>query len=126
MRLLSALFAIVLVAAITMAFGVAFTLWHGMGQAGAASVLVLYAAAAALTILLFLAGQMMSIQSHAYYLIAAGAVFLCLDVLMWQTFGIMPGRKVFRDGFIPAAIMGLFLGPLYKLIAVPLPAMPRS
>ena len=125
-RAFNTFIAIALAAAIVMAFATTFTKWHGLGPAQASPVLMSYAGAAVLTILLFLAGQLLSIQSHAYYLIVAGAIFLGVDVLVWQEFGIMPGRKVFRDVFIPAAIMGLFLGPLYRMIAVPSAAATRS
>ena len=76
-----------------------------------------YAAAALAVAGVFLAGQLLRIRGHAYYVIVAGLAFLAVDAAVWWRFGIMPGPKSYQDGFVPAAIMGVFLGPLYRVIA---------
>ena len=86
----------------------------------------MYAGALAVAIFLFLVGQFMGISSHAYFLIVGGAVFLGLDFLVWQNFGLMPSVKFLRNGFVPSAIMGLFAGVIYGVIAIPTAERPRD
>jgi hypothetical protein len=116
-RALAVTAGVVAVVAVAMAFGWLHTAWFPYRPEGARTVLMGFAAAAAVVALLFLAGQLLRIRSHAYYIIIAGAAFLALDAAVWWRFGIMPGPKSYQDGFVPAAIMGLFLGPLYRVIA---------
>lgn len=109
--------AILVVVAVSMAFGWLHSYWFGYAPDKAREVLLLYAAAAAVTAGLFLAGQFIPLRGHGYYIIVGGAVFLALDAAVWWRFGIMPGPKSYQDGFVPAAIMGLFLGVVYRVIA---------
>ena len=117
---------ILMFAIITMAFGWLYSWWFGMNPDQHAMLLMIFAAATGLAIGLFLLGQALSIDAHAYYIIVAGAVFLGADILLWLQFGIMPGPKFFQDGFMPASILGVFLGVLYRVIAVHVPPMPRD
>jgi hypothetical protein len=117
---------LLLTAVIAMSFGWLFTVWFGFDGARQEMALTVFAGATLTVIILFLAGQLLGLRSHAYYLICAGAVFFGVDVLNWMAFDIMPGPKFFQDGFVPASIMGLFLGPLYRVVAVPLAQMPRD
>ena len=117
---------LVLVTIIAMGFGWLFTAWFGLSGTQQDLALAIFAGSTFSVIVLFLAGQLLGVQSHAYYLICSGAVFLGVDVLNWLNFDIMPGPKFFQDGFVPASIMGLFLGPLYRVMAVPLEHMPRD
>lgn len=105
------------VAAVTMAFGWLHTWWFSYAPDAALNVLLIYATAAAATAELFLAGQMLRVKSQAYYIIVSALAFLAVDAAVWWRFGIMPGPKSYQDGFVPAAIMGVFLGPLYRVIA---------
>ena len=116
-RTLAQAAALVAVLAVAMAFGWLHTLWFGYAPEGARTVLLAYAAAALAVAALFLAGQLLRIRGHAYYVIVAGLAFLAVDAAVWWRFGIMPGPKSYQDGFVPAAIMGVFLGPLYRIIA---------
>jgi hypothetical protein len=82
-----------------------------------------YSAAATLAVaMLFLAGQLLCLRGYAYFIIVSAAAFLAVDIAVWWRFGISPGPKSYQDGFVPAAIMGVFLGPLYR-IAAPAPAL---
>lgn len=109
-----------------MGFGVAFTLFHGMAPADRASILLLYAAATVLALAGFLGGQAMGMRSLAYYMAVAAVIFLGVDALVWLGYGLMPSSRFLRGGFVPAAIMGVFVGPIYRIIAVPAPAAPRG
>lgn len=125
-RFLLTLLGLGLCAVIAMGFGLAFTQWHGMGPADSTAVLLLYAAATVLALAGFLGGQVMGVRSHAYYMVIAAALFLGVDVLVWLNYGLMPSVKFPRGGFVPAAILGVFLGPVYRVIAVPDLPMPRG
>lgn len=125
-RLFRIILGLVIIAAIAMAFGWTFTWWFGLAPARALEVLLLFAAAMVIVSGLFIAGELIPFRGHAYYVIAGGAVFLATDVVIWWRFGIMPGPKFFQDGFVPAAIMGIFLGPIYRGVAMQKPALPRD
>ncbi len=114
MRLIIALLA---ASSIALGFGWLHTMWFPYEAAEARDVMLVYAAATLLVAGCFLAGQFIPVKGHAYYVIIAGVVFLAVDAIIWWRFGIMPGPKSYQDGFVPAAIMGLFLGPLYRIIA---------
>jgi hypothetical protein len=116
-RILPTLAAVLAVAAVSMAFGWLHTMWFDYAPERAREVLLAYAAAALSVACLFLAGQALRVRGHAYYIIISGLAFLAVDALVWWRFGIMPGPKSYQDGFVPAAIMGVFLGPLYRIIA---------
>ena len=116
-RLLPILAALLTVSAVSLAFGWLHTVWFGFSPAEAREVLLAYAAATLLVAGLFLAGQGIGIRNHAYYIIISGLAFLAVDAAVWWRFGIMPGPKFYQDGFVPAAIMGIFLGPLYRIMA---------
>lgn len=109
--------ALLAVSASSMAFGWLHTAWFGYAPEAAREVLLIYAAATLAVAGLFLAGQLIPVRSHAYYIVLSGLAFLAVDAVVWWRFGIMPGPKSFQDGFMPAAIMGVFLGPLYKILA---------
>jgi hypothetical protein len=117
MRVLMLMAAILGVLAVAMGFGWLHTVWFGYAPEGTWTVLLVYAAAALAVAVLFLAGQLLRIRGHAYYVIVAGLAFLAVDAAVWWRFGIMPGPKSYQDGFVPAAIMGVFLGPLFRIIA---------
>lgn len=116
-RSLAVLAALLAVAALSMAFGYLHTWWFSYAPDGARNVLLLYAIATAAIVVLFPAGHVLRVRSHAYYIILSGLAFLAVDAVVWWHFGIMPGPKSYQDGFVPAAIMGVFLGPLYRVIA---------
>ena len=119
-RALTLTAALLAVLAVAMGFGWLHTAWFGYAPEKARDVLLIYAAAAIAVDVLFLAGQLLRFRGHAYYVIVAGLAFLAVDAAVWWRFGIMPGPKSYQDGFVPAAIMGVFLGPLYRIIA-PMP-----
>ena len=117
---------LLLTAVIAMGFGWLFTAWFGLSGTRQDTALAIFAGATLAVSVLFVTGQLMGMRSHAYYLICAGAVFLGVDVLNWLAFDIMPGPKFFQDGFVPAGIMGLVIGVLYRVVAVPVPVSPRD
>lgn len=117
---------LLLTAVIAMGFGLLFCWWSGLSADVTASVLLVYGAATAVALLLFLAGQLFRITSHAHYIVVGGTVFLAVDFLVWQLTGIMPAARFVRGGFVPAAIMGLVIGVLYRVVAVPVPVSPRD
>jgi hypothetical protein len=112
--MLAAIFA---VTAISMAFGWLHTQWFPYSPEAASNVLLFYLAAASTMTVLFLAGHLIGVRSHAFFMTVSGLVFLAVDVAVWWNFGIMPGPKSYQDGVIPAAIMGLFMGQIYKITA---------
>jgi hypothetical protein len=116
-RALMLMAALLAVLAVAMGFGWLHTVWFAYAPEGARDVLLAYAAAATAVAVLFLAGQLLRIRGHAYDVIVGGLAFLAVDAAVWWRFGIMPGPKSYQDGFVPAAIMGVFLGPLYRIIA---------
>ena len=120
------LVAIIVVTFAALAFGYGFTLFWQLDAAKTQEVLALYAMAAAAASLLFLTGQILGAKGHGYYVIMGGAVFLVLDVMVWRRFGIMPAVKFSHGGFIPAGILGVFLGPIYRIVAIPNPVLPRD
>ena len=127
MRRLGAVFlAIIIVALMALAFGYGFTLFWRLDAAKTQEVLALYALAAAAASLLFLTGQIFGAKGHGYYVIMGGVVFLLLDVMVWRRFDIMPAVKFSHGGFIPAGILGVFLGPIYRIVAIPNPVLPRD
>jgi len=111
------LMALLAVSAVSLAFGSLHIIWFGHSPEKAQEVLLAYVAATLLVAVLFLLGQVLRVRNHAYYIIISGAAFLAVDAFVWWRFGIMPGPKHYQDGFVPAAIMGIFLGPLYRIIA---------
>ncbi|WP_373506117.1 hypothetical protein [Aestuariivirga sp.] len=123
-RLATSLIGASVVTIVAMGFACAFCSWWNLDNATANTIYLMYAGALAVTIFLFLVGQFIGISSHAYFLIVGGAVFLGLDFLVWQNFGLMPSVKFLRNGFAPSAIMGLLAGVAYRVIAIPA-AMPR-
>lgn len=118
-RSLATAAALLTVAAVSIAFGLLHTWWFSYAPEAGRHVLLFFSAAAAAVMVLFLAGKALRVRHHAYYIIAAGLAFLAVDAVVWWNFGIMPGPKSYQDGFVPAAIMGVFLGPLYRMIAPP-------
>ena len=112
----------VVFAAISAAFAWGFCHWWDIKGETAQVIFLLYAAATLVALVLCLAGQLLGVSSHAFYVIASGLVFLGLDLIVWQRFGIMPSSKFLRNGFAPAAVMALFAGAVYRVIAVPAPA----
>jgi hypothetical protein len=108
-RPLAVFAAVLLASAISMAFGWLHTLWFDYPSAAAQEVLLLFAAATLAVAGLFIAGQLARVRGHAYYVILSGVAFLAVDAVIWWRFGIMPGPKSYQDGFVPAAIMGVFL-----------------
>lgn len=108
-------------ALISAAFAWGFCHWWNITGEAAQSIFLLYAAATAAAIVLCFAGQFLGTSSRAYYVFASGLVFVGLDLFVWQRFGIMPSSKFLRNGFAPAAVMALFAGALYRVIAVPAP-----
>ena len=119
-RAIAIVIAIAVVVCVSLAFGWLHTLWFGYTPEKAREVMLLYATSALVTAGLFLAGQFIPLRGHGFYVIVGGAVFLAVDAAVWWRFGIMPGPKSYQDGFVPAAIMGVFLGPVYRVIA-PMP-----
>ena len=117
-HILNTILAIILIAALAMGFGFVFCRWSGLAGVAMREVLVIYAAATAAALVLFLAGHLFRIRSHAYYIVVGAAVFLAVDFLVWQRTGIMPHVKFGRGGFVPAAIIGMAAAVLYRLIAV--------
>jgi len=117
LRFPATLAAILLAASISMAFGWLHTRWFAYSPEAAGRVLLFFAAAASASAALFLAGQFLRVKSHAYYVVVSGLAFLTVDAAVWWQFGIMPGPRSYQDGFVPAAVMGVFLGPLYRIIA---------
>ena len=116
-RLLTTFAAVLVTATIGMGFGWLHTIWFHYSPDSAADVLGYFAMATLAVAMLFLVGQLLGLRSHAYFIIVSGAAFLAVDIAVWWRFGITPGNKSYQDGFVPAAIMGIFLGPLYKIIA---------
>jgi hypothetical protein len=102
-------------------FAVVFSWWHGLGGGGSEEIMAIYAVAIVIAALLFLIGHALRIRSDAYYIIAGGIVFLGVDYIVWQRLGLMPSVKFSRGGFVPAGILGVFLGPVYRIIAVRVP-----
>lgn len=125
-RVLATIAGLSLSAALAMGFGWLFCWWLGLSGDMTASVLIVYAAATAVALVLLLAGQLFRIMSHAYYIAVSGAVFLAVDLVIWQLTGIMPAARFVRGGFVPAAIMGLVIGVLFRVVAVPVPDSPRD
>lgn len=117
-RILKIILTLILIAALAMGFGIVFCWWSGLAAEAVREVLVIYAAATAVALVLFLAGHLLRVRSHAYYVVIGGAVFLAVDVLVWHRTGIMPYVKFGRGGFVPAAIVGMVAAVLYRLIAV--------
>ena len=115
--LLATLAAVFSAVSISMAFGWLHTQWFAYLPEAAGKALLFFAAASSAMSVLFLAGQFLRVKSHAYYIVVSGLAFLAVDAAVWWHFGIMPGPKSYQDGFVPAAIMGVFLGPLYRIIA---------
>jgi hypothetical protein len=75
---------------------------------------------------IFIIGGLFGVERQGFYIVAGGVVFLCADLLMWQGLGIKLGVRANDDGLIPLALVGIFLGPIYRLITMPTPAMPRD
>ena len=116
---------ICIMAALAMGFGWLFCWWSGLGGEAMKDVLLIYAAATGMALTLFLGGHVFRITSQAYYIVIGGAIFLAVDLLVWQHTGIMPAAKFVRGGFLPAAIIGFVLGIIYRVVAVPTPALPH-
>lgn len=125
-RLLGIAAGLAIAACLAMGFGWIFIWWTGLSGAQAGEVLLLYVAAVILLAGLFVAGELIPARSLAYYVVAGGAVFLAVDVIVWWHFGIMPAARFVRGGFVPAAIVGLVIGVIYRVVAVPTAALPRD
>jgi hypothetical protein len=115
-RVLKIILGLVVTAAIAMAFGWAFTWKLGLAAQSAREVLLLYAAAVAVLSALLVAGTVLPVRGFGYYIIAGGIVFLAVDTIVWWRFGILPGPKFHPHGFVPAGAMGVFLGPVYRIL----------
>jgi hypothetical protein len=125
-RLTMSLIAAVAAGLVALGFGYLFCRWHGLGGEATSNVMLLYGLAAVAMMLLFLLGQVLGIRGHAYYIIIGGALFLGVDVLVWLDLGIMPHVRFGRGGFVPAGVMGVFLGPVFRVIApAPPPVIDR-
>lgn len=117
------LIAAAVVIILSLGFGWGFCRWWGLDGEELRDILMIYGGAAALALCLFLAGQS---RSLGYFVTMGGIVFLAVDVAVWLIFGIMPGNKMLRNGFIPAGLMGVFAGALYAKIAIAPPNPPRD
>lgn len=122
-RILIAAAAVVI---LCLGFGWGFCRWWGLDDGKVRDILMIYGGAAVLALGLFLAGQFLSLRSLGYFVTMGGIVFLAVDVVVWARFGIMPGNKMLRNGFIPAGLMGVFAGALYARIALAPASAPRD
>jgi len=125
-RLLKIILGLVLSAVIAMGFGWLFCWWSGLQGEAMADVLLAYGMATGVALVLFPSGQLLRFTSHAYFIVTGAAVFLVVDFLVWHRTGVMPAARLVRGGFVPAAIMGLVIGVLYRVVAVPTPVLPRD
>ncbi len=110
---------LVIVAVLALGFGLGFVAWHGLATEQRTEVFIIVGGGILAMWVLLLAGHAFGIKGDGYYITVGGLVFLGVDFILWQRLGLMPSVKFSRGGFIPAGILGVFLGPLYRIIAVP-------
>lgn len=123
-RLAGIIGGLLVIVVIALAFCWTFIWWTGLSGARADEVLLLYAAATAILGGLFMAGLLIPVRGHAYYIIAGATVFLAVDFIVWWRTGITPAARFVRGGFVPAAIMGMVLGPVFRAFALHGPPAP--
>ena len=82
-RVLKTILGLVIIAAIAMAFGWILTWKLGLAPEAAREVLLLYGAAAGVLSILLVAGTVMRLRGHGYYIIVGGVVFLAVDAFVW-------------------------------------------
>jgi sugar phosphate permease len=100
--------------------------WFGMAAAPSREVQGLIGLATLAIVILFAAGEAFGIGGHAYYLVAAGAAYLMVDLVLSFGYGITPGPRFWQSGFVPLSVIGAFLGPVYRVIAMVAPPPPRD
>lgn len=125
-RILRIVLGLVLVAAASTVYFLAMTMFADLSpdmRQAAAQVIIIATLAVAI---LFLIGTIFGISGHAYYLICGGAVFFGADLFFSLVLGIRLGIKPSQHGFLPFAIAGVFLGPLYRAITMTARPLPRD
>lgn len=121
-RVLRIVLGLLLMAAITAIYAAVIGWFVDLAPEKLLAVRQLIGTATIVTAAVFVIGEAFGVERQGFYLIGGGVVFLFADLLMWFGLGIHLGVRPSQHGLIPLSIIGVFLGPLFRLVTM----MPRD